>query len=116
MITREEFDETVAEFTEKMGYIADQLENLWQYINSSKSEEPSRQVREKLEYIATRIESLQFSDFANPEQFRNKMRFHKFYDVLKENEKADNLDRFIEYERFANNIVKMAKKFEEKSK
>lgn len=106
MITVKEFDEIVESLTEKMQYISDGLESLWQHVAYLKTSTKDDETRSMLQDLSDRIENLQFSGYTNPSQFANKMRFNDLYEIVVTNEKAKDLDKLIDYERTLKSIKK----------
>lgn len=98
MITVKEFDEIVESLTEKMQYISDGLESLWQHVFQLKKSAESSETRIMLQELSSRIESLQFNGYTNPTQFADKMRFQDLYDIVAANEKAKDLNKLTDYE------------------
>lgn len=106
MITVKEFDEIVENLTKEMQYISDGLEGLWQHVAYLKTSIKDDETRDILQDLSDRIEHLQFSGYANPSQFANKMRFNDLYEIVTTNERAKDLDKLIDYERTLKSIKK----------
>lgn len=96
MITRAEFKEAFDEFQEKMKFMADELEDLWQ--RTSKSSNP--EVRE----LNKRIENIQFHSFTNPLFILSSEFIRNIEETIDYNEKVKDLDKLDDYERFVNMV------------
>lgn len=96
MITRTEFEEAYNEFQEKMKFLADELEDLWQRTSTSSNPE----VRE----LNKRIENIQFHSFTNPLFILNVEFIRNIKETIDYNEKVKDLDKLNDYERFVNMV------------
>lgn len=96
MITRTEFEEALNEFKEKMTFIENELENLWQKTSHSSNPE----VRE----FGKAIESIQFNSFTNPLFILSDSFIRKVEETIDYNEKVKDLDKLDDYEKFVNQV------------
>lgn len=89
MITEKDFNEALKEFTERMRYLQDSLESLYQGFALNTNPDVRQAARE--------IERVQFDSFTNPLSITSDGFIHKMKVLVRNQEAVKDLPKMVEY-------------------